>query len=41
MAEPANMKAHVSTYNGMIGMLKWGAVGCAILVGVVIWLIAG
>ncbi|NUU47381.1 aa3-type cytochrome c oxidase subunit IV [Sphingomonas zeae] len=34
------MKAHVATYDLMIGMLKWGAVVAAILVGIVLWLIA-
>jgi len=41
MAEQGNMKAHVATYNGMLGMLKWGTVGCVIIVATVIWLIAG
>ena len=35
-----DMKAHVATYDRMIGMLKWGSIGIALLVGVVIWLIA-
>jgi hypothetical protein len=39
-AEPSQMKAHVRTYDGMIAMLKWGSVACAILVALVIWLIA-
>jgi hypothetical protein len=34
------MKAHVATYDLMIGMLKWGAVAVAILVAIVLWLIA-
>jgi hypothetical protein len=37
---PGGMKAHVATYDLMIGMLKWGAVVAAILVGIVLWLIA-
>lgn len=35
-----NIKAHVSTYDKVIGMLKWGAVGCAIIAALVVWLIA-
>lgn len=34
------MKAHIATYDLMIGMLKWGAVAVAILVAIVLWLIA-
>ncbi|WP_294237674.1 aa3-type cytochrome c oxidase subunit IV [uncultured Sphingomonas sp.] len=34
------MKAHVATYDLMIGLLKWGAVAVAILVAIVLWLIA-
>lgn len=41
MAEHSNMKSHVATYSGMIGLLKWGAVGCFLLAFLVIWLIAG
>lgn len=36
----ASMDAHVRTYSGMIGMLKWGAVAVAVIVALVIWLIA-
>ena len=39
-AQPSEMKARVSTYDRMIGMLKWGAVACFILAFFVIWLIA-
>ncbi|MDQ1157491.1 hypothetical protein QE385_001818 [Sphingomonas sp. SORGH_AS 950] len=35
-----DMKAHVATYDRMIGMLKWGSIGVAILVAIVLWLIA-
>lgn len=41
MAEQSDMKAHVSTYNGVMGLLKWGAVACFIIAFAVIWLIAG
>lgn len=37
---PGGMKAHVATYDLVIGMLKWGAVVVAILVAIVLWLIA-
>lgn len=40
MADQADMKAHVSTYDSVIGLLKWGTVGVAIIVAIVIWLIA-
>ena len=35
-----NIKAHVSTYDRVIGMLKWGMVSCVIVAALVIWLIA-
>ena len=35
-----NIKAHVSTYGSVIGLLKWGTVGCAVVAAFVIWLIA-
>jgi hypothetical protein len=40
MADDANLNGHVATYSSMIAMLKWGAVACAIVVALVIWLIA-
>jgi hypothetical protein len=40
MADQGDMKAHVATYSSVIAMLKWGAVACAIVVAIVIWLIA-
>ena len=40
MADDADMKGHVATYDGLIGLLKWGAVGVAIIAALVIWLIA-
>ena len=35
-----NIKPHVATYGSVIGMLKWGTVGCAVVAALVIWLIA-
>lgn len=40
MAGNGDMNAHVSDYGRMIAMLKWGALGVAIIVALVIWLIA-
>jgi len=40
MADDANLKGHVATYDRVIGMLKWGAIACAVLVALVIWLIS-
>lgn len=40
MAGNGNMQPHEATYASVIAMLKWGAVGCAIIAAVVIWLIA-
>ncbi|MGR6330458.1 aa3-type cytochrome c oxidase subunit IV [Sphingomonas sp. XXL09] len=40
MAGNGNMQPHEATYASVIGMLKWGAVGCAIVAALVIWLIA-
>lgn len=40
MADPANMKAHESTYVSMIGLLKYGAIACFVLAFFVIWLIS-
>ena len=39
MAGNGDMKAHVATYSSVTGMMKWGAVGCALVVALVIWLI--
>ena len=41
MAGNGNIKFHEETYHKVIGMLKWGAVGCALIAMLVIWLIAG
>jgi Bacterial aa3 type cytochrome c oxidase subunit IV len=35
-----DMKAHVQTYEGVMGMLKWGTVGCFLLGMLVVVLIA-
>ncbi len=40
MAGNGDMKAHVGTYNSVIGMLKWGAVACAVIAAAVIYLIS-
>ncbi|RKE47679.1 aa3 type cytochrome c oxidase subunit IV [Sphingomonas sp. PP-CE-1A-559] len=40
MAGNGDMKAHVATYSSVTGMMKWGAVGCALVVALVIWLIS-
>ncbi len=40
MADPADLKAHEATYISMIGMLKYGAVACALIAALVIWLIS-
>lgn len=36
----ADMKEHAQTYDGMIGLLKWGAVASFILAFFVVWLIS-
>ena len=36
----ANLQAQVKTYDGLINMLKYGAVAVAIIAATVIWLIA-
>ncbi|MBM6576802.1 MAG: aa3-type cytochrome c oxidase subunit IV [Sphingomonas sp.] len=40
MAGNTDLNAHVASYDRMIGMMKWGSVGVAIIVAIVIWLIA-
>ena len=40
MADQADMKAHASTYDSVIALLKWGTVAVAIIAALVIWLIA-
>ena len=39
--EKPSMTAHVQTYDGVIALLKWGAVAAAVVAALVIWLIAG
>lgn len=39
-ARPDDMKAHVSTYDGVINLLKWGTAGSLAVAALVIWLIA-
>ncbi|WP_375249710.1 aa3-type cytochrome c oxidase subunit IV [Sphingomonas sp.] len=40
MANPADIKAHESTYFSVIGFLKYGAVACFLLAFLVVWLIS-
>ena len=40
MAGNSDLKAHVHTYDRMIGLLKWGSVAVAVIVALVLWLIA-
>lgn len=40
MASENDMKAHVGTYEGVMSLLKWGTIGCALLAALVIILIA-
>jgi hypothetical protein len=42
MAEHGDMdiKAHEATYGSVISLLFYGAIGCAIIAALVIWLIA-
>jgi len=39
MAGGGEIKVHEATYHKVIGMLKWGAVGCFVIAALVIWLI--
>jgi hypothetical protein len=41
MAGETDMKPHRATYHSVIGMLKYGAIGCMAIAALVIWLIAG
>ncbi|WP_326523030.1 aa3-type cytochrome c oxidase subunit IV [Sphingomonas sp.] len=41
MADHGDMKAHESTYNGVMALLKWGTIVGALLTLGVLWLIAG
>ena len=40
MSGNQDLNAHVRTYDGLITLLKWGAVAVAVIVAMVIWLIA-
>jgi Bacterial aa3 type cytochrome c oxidase subunit IV len=40
MAGNGDMKAHNETYVGVMGMLKWGTVGCFLIGMLVVVLIA-
>ena len=40
MADNGDMKAHEATYHSIMALLKWGAVGCALIALCVILLIS-
>jgi Bacterial aa3 type cytochrome c oxidase subunit IV len=40
MASNGDMKQHEQTYGGVMAMLKWGTIGCAIIAFIVVLLIA-
>lgn len=40
MAGGNDMKAHVATYEGFLGLAKWGTVACVLVTALVIYLIA-
>ena len=40
MADDANLKGHVATYDSLIALMKWGAVAVAIIAAGVIWIIS-
>jgi hypothetical protein len=40
MAGDGEIKVHEETYHKVIGLLKWGAVGCFLVAMMVIWLIS-
>ena len=40
MADESDLSGHVATYDGLIGLLKWGAVAVAVVVATVIWIIS-
>ena len=40
MADKTQIQGHAATYAGLIALLKWGAVACAVIAALVIWLIA-
>ena len=43
MADPdtpkTDMAAHVQTYDGVIGLLKWGGIAAFFIAAMVIWLL--
>ena len=39
-ATPGDLKAHVSTYDSVTALFKWGTVACVLIAAFVIWLIA-
>ena len=41
MADNTNRATHTSTYSSVMGMMKWGAVACAVIAALVVWLISG
>ena len=40
MADDKNLQGHEATYASLISLLKWGALGVALVAAMVIWLIA-
>ena len=40
MADDANIKSHVATYQSIIGLLKWGSVAVLLIAAAVVWLIS-
>jgi Bacterial aa3 type cytochrome c oxidase subunit IV len=40
MAGDMDIQQHRATYESIMKLLFWGAIGCAIVAAVVIWLIA-
>jgi hypothetical protein len=40
MASGNDMKAHEQTYDGVMGLLKWGTIGCFVLGMFVVFIIA-
>ena len=40
MADDADLKGHVRTYDSLIALMKWGAVAVFVIAFAVIWLIS-
>lgn len=40
MAGNGDMKAHQQTYDGFVGLLKWGTIASALVVALVVYLLA-